>query len=75
MDIGSGRFLVQNLTDLAGVEEPEDPVSSSIWHLLHLGFSKQTLVKALELMQDISWSTLTVEQQHGSMALLARHHP
>ena len=67
--------LLQNLEDLAKGSEPEDPVSSKLWQLSQRGFSKATLVKTLEVMQDIGWSTLVVEQQHGSMALLSRHHP
>ena len=65
----------QNLADLAAGPKPDEPTSSQLWELLHMGFSETHLVHALDLMADISWSSLTVEQQHGTLASLHRHHP
>ena len=60
----------ENLEELASGQQPEEPVSAQLWRLMHLKFSKTQLLAALELMSDISWSSMSVEQQHGSMAVL-----
>ena len=68
--------LAQNLKALGERDvPPPDPVSSKLWQMVRSDFSEASLVRTLELMRDISWSTLPVEQQHGSMASLHRHHP
>ena len=68
--------LAHNLKDLGeGDVTPPDPVSSKLWQMLQSGFSEASLVRTLELMHDMPWSTLPAEQQHGSMAALHRHHP
>ena len=55
--------------------QPEEPVSSKLWQLMHLQFSKRQLLATLEIMADCSRTSMTVEQMHGSMAQLHRHHP
>ena len=54
---------------------PDDPVSLKLWELYRSGFNQVQLQRAIELIGDIGWSTMAVEQQHGTMALIHRHHP
>ena len=67
--------LQGNLNDLAAGACPEDPVSAKLWKLCQDEYPPHQLVATLRLLADISWSTLAVEQQHGTMASLHRHHP
>ena len=54
---------------------PEDPVTGQLWMLLQLDFPEQQLVRTVQLFQEISWSSMVAEQQHGSLASLKRVHP
>ena len=65
----------QNLEDLKNGDSPTEPVSKQLWVLLHQGYNRHQLEAALELMADCSWTSMVVEQQHGSMASIHRHHP
>jgi len=68
--------LAANLDALAAEEEdPADEVSHQLWLLARNGFPRAQLLGVLRLMQEIGWSTMTVEQQHGSVATLRRLHP
>ena len=40
-----------------------------------LGTPLRLLVEGLELLRECPWSTKTMEDQHGSMAVTHRHHP
>ena len=66
----------ENLEALALENDPPiDPVSWQLWILMRANFSVVQLVKTLKLIADVPWTTMTVEQQHGTMAALRRHHP
>jgi hypothetical protein len=68
--------LQKNLHGLrAETEAPEEPMTLQLWLLLQAGFPMSQLVCTLELLQDVGWTTLPVEQQHGSLASLRRLHP
>ena len=43
--------------------------------LLAAGFNMDLLVQAIELLKEIPWSTVPVEQAHGSMAVIHKLHP
>ena len=67
--------MLQNLADMAAEPRPADPVSAKLWGLYNDGYPQQQLLDTLKLLADIPWSTLVVEQQHGTMASIHRHHP
>ena len=65
----------RNLHDLKSVvEPPSEPSSKKIWELLHMGFSASQLEEGVRLLSGISWSSTSVEQQHGSASVLAKAH-
>ena len=51
-----------------------EPSSKKIWELLHMGFSASQLEEGVRVLSDISWSSTSVEQQHGSASVLAKAH-
>ena len=69
--------LVQNLRDLkAEPEEPEEPVCSQLYQLLHDDcYPDEKLVQVLQLLGQVGWTSLPCEQQHGSLAQLKKWHP
>ena len=64
-----------NLIALSEGPQPEEPCSAKLWQLMKLGHNKHQLLSVVELLSDINWSTMMVEQQHGTLAQLHRHHP
>ena len=66
---------MQNLEDLMHSEKPEEPASQSIWKLLNIGWPRDQLRRAVELLGEVSWTTLPSEQQHGTLAAVHRWHP
>ena len=70
--------IESNLRALAAEEdEPEEPCARQFWNLLRrdVPFPMAQLVGTVELLGQISWSSLPAEQQHGSLAALHRWHP
>ena len=66
----------ENLRALRVEEEmPDEPVSGQMWLLMQMGFPSEQLVRTLQLLGEISWSSMVAEQQHGSLATLKRYHP
>ena len=53
----------------------DDPTVLKILELMRLGYNRQRLAEGISLLRDIPWSTVTVEQAHGSMAAIHRLHP
>lgn len=55
------------------------PISDSTTHkiriLLAQGFNRQQLKEGVQLLQEVSWSTVAVEQAHASAACLHKFHP
>ena len=64
-----------NLLELKDGAQPEDHAAAQIWRLLHDGFPMAQLEMTVALLGQISWSTLVAEQQHGSLACVARWQP
>ena len=64
-----------NLIALSEGPQPEEPCSAKLWQLMKLGHNKHQLLSVVELLSDLNWSTMMVEQQHGTLAQLHRHHP
>lgn len=52
-----------------------EPFTLQLHRLLLGGFSCDRLTEAVEFLRSCPWSTVTVEQAHGSMAVLHRFHP
>ena len=64
-----------NLEQLKDGPCPQEPVSSQLWHLLHMGYPIVPLINTVRLIGEASWSSLPAEQQHGSLAIFKRWHP
>ena len=64
----------QNLQELMASIEPREPTSQKVWQLLHLGWNKLELRKAIMLMADCPWATVCAEQQHGSASIIRKYH-
>jgi hypothetical protein len=70
---GNVEANIYDLWDLA--EPPEDDTAARIWRLGQLGVNLQMLVRAVVLMRQCRFSTITVEQLHGTMSAIHRYHP
>ena len=55
--------------------EPEDHLCQKLKELLQLGYSPKLLEDAVGLLQEVHWSTIQVEQAHGSVSSVHRLHP
>ena len=66
--------IVSNLEALAAADKPDEPCSAQMWKLLRreVPYSMAQLVEVVELLAQVSWSSLPPEQQHGSLAALHR---
>ena len=69
--------IESNLEAMKAGPQPEEPCSSQLWELMHDHplFPRSNLVGVVELLGQVSWSSLPAEQQHGSLAALHRWHP
>ena len=56
-------------------DAPEDGLTEKAHRLLKVGYNRERLADALGLLRDVPWSTMSVEQAHGSMACIHRSHP
>ena len=67
----------ENLMALKALEAPPlEPVSGNMWRLMNEHkWSASQLVGVIELLGQRSWSSLTAEQQHGSLSALHKWHP
>ena len=66
------------LTELHSMSSPPpgaDDTTDKIHHLLHLPYSREKLVAAIELMKQCPFSTRGVEQAHASCSIMNRLHP
>jgi hypothetical protein len=65
-----------NLDELSASDEPiRDSCAHKIRLLLRMGFNRERLASAVELMREVPWSAVPVEQAHASAAVLHRYHP
>lgn len=54
--------------------EPQDVVSQKIHKLLAAGYQASSVAEGVRLLSEIQWCTTSVEQAHGSVAVVHRHH-
>ena len=71
--IGTHRENLQELQ--AADSQCSHPFSQQLRDYLQMGGSVDTALAVLSLLQQCSFSTMGVEQQHGSYATMKRHHP
>lgn len=65
-----------NLAKLKASDEPiRDSCAHKIRELLRVGFDSQAIEDGVMLLREINWTTVPVEQAHGSCAVLHRMHP
>jgi len=65
-----------NLTALAAQERaPEEEVAHKLWHLLRREYPLDALLSALQMLQEVSFTTAVVEQGHSHTSKLSRLHP
>lgn len=68
--------LNENLDSLVSGEAPEEPVAAKVrMLLLRDPLAKVRISNAVLLLQEISWTTSVVEQQHASASMVARYSP
>ena len=67
--------IEENIDELVAGPMPDEIVSAKIWRLLRAGVARAMVRQGVELLGDIPWTTTMCEQQHGSLAALARFHP
>ena len=73
--VGGPADFRNSLQNLRTAERPQEQVALQLWQLVRMGYSTNRLVKVLQLIQDLEWSTLAAEQLHATAAALMRHHP
>ena len=66
--------IEENLEGLLQEADVHDLTAHKILQLLRLGWNRQQIKDAIMLFRDVHWSTLGVEQAHGSAAVMHRHH-
>ena len=65
--------VLAELRDAA--QAPVDAAAQQLWRLLQIGYAEDKIYRLLQLMRQTSWSTLNVEQAHGSSSTVRRFHP
>ena len=67
--------IEHNLTRLILLDTPPaDIVAQKIHYLASKGWPRADLVRAIELLGDCHWTTTSVEQGHGSAAIINKKH-
>ena len=72
--LGDSTKQLERLAD-ASLDTLQDSFSRRLRGLLDRGYDQAMLLKAISLLQQASWSTMGVEQQHGSCAAMHKKHP
>eukprot|EP00971_Amphidinium_carterae_P019534 384517-Amphidinium_carterae.1 len=68
--------IAHNLDDFMTSDISGEPsIAHSIQRLARSPLYKQSVLSSLELLAQIPWSTMLVEQLHGAASLVRRHHP
>ena len=67
--------IASNFRDFAADECPDGPISKHVWLLMHRPFPKGQLIKTVEMLGHVGWTSLPAEQQHASLANLIKWHP
>ena len=65
----------ENLRSLAAGLRPSESTSSKLWQLMRDGWPISQLVRMIQCMGDLPWTSAVAEQLHGTCAMLARYHP
>ena len=52
-----------------------DHVTQSVIDLLDLGYSRLSLIRAIQLLGEASWSSFLVEKMHASTSVVHKHRP
>ena len=72
------RFVVgdvaANLEVFKGKLAPSEPIALNIWKLLQADYNRFQLIMGVNLFKDIGWGIVSVEQQHGSVAIVHNFH-
>ena len=66
--------IESNLARLEGESQVSEPVTLKIQTLARQGFNRAALVDGISLLRECHWSTISVEQGHGSAAAMHRVH-
>ena len=53
----------------------DDAMTSKLASLQQMGYPEDRIYEVVQLMAEASWTSMGVEQQHGSCALMRRLHP
>eukprot|EP00974_Lingulodinium_polyedra_P024829 2401071-Lingulodinium_polyedra.AAC.1 len=64
----------ENLLKLKDQASGLDDTCLKLQRLLQLGYPRVALEQAVKLMGEVPWTTMVVEQGHGSMAAIRRQH-
>ena len=64
-----------NLRALQMADEATECTTWKIQRLLKDGNNFLEVVAGVQLLQEVGWSTASVEQAHASVTLVKRHHP
>lgn len=74
--VSGGGDLRQSLEALEQTAEPVgEAFTDKVRCLLKLGYSPVKVAEAVNLLKDVSWSTIGVEQAHGSCGIMHKFHP
>eukprot|EP00959_Pyramimonas_sp_CCMP1952_P464112 9486058-Pyramimonas_sp.AAC.1 len=73
--LGADDDMMKALSDLKDGPEPFERFANQMWHLLNAGYSVSRLLRVLQGLQNVEWTTVTAEQLHSSAAQLIRRHP
>ena len=64
------------LHELEALEEPPvEPNANKMWRLLKAGYPTASLLKAIDMFRHLPFTTMAVEQAHGSSATIRKFHP
>jgi hypothetical protein len=65
--------------NLEELEESKEPIADTCAHkirqLLQAGYNRTVLKEAVALLREVPWTSVPVEQAHGSCAVIHRQHP
>eukprot|EP00971_Amphidinium_carterae_P295949 5877667-Amphidinium_carterae.2 len=56
-------------------KKPHDVFAATVWALIRIGYDTNKLAEFLTLLQNLPFSTRSVEQAYGSSAVIHRYHP
>ena len=60
---------------LASTDEADSGCTEKVRSLLRCGYNRQALIRGIQMLRYVEFSTRAVEQGHGTTATLHRYHP